>query len=205
MIWPRVFDENVSTIEDWVTTTQPFVQISQTTPLDAGDINFEVWAVINPTAKTETITVTYDAGQAYQYVGCMNFGATNTDSVAAATNILENVDNTTSSATLVFASAGTSGNAIVGIVAYVGDDTSPMDFASVDMTEIIDTNTGGGSGGNTDASFNVSYLLDAAPAGTTVTPSATDENAGIYVGIVAAAGGANILPLIHHQNMMRTN
>jgi hypothetical protein len=182
----------VSTITDW-DTGQSFSKISETVPVGDTDINFEIWGVINPTVQTKTITITLDsaAGQ-YQWGWLANFGGTDTSSVAIATNVLENVDTTdpSTATSVAFSSAGTAGNAVVATAASVGDDSSPSTHDSGNgFTEVIDSLTGGGAGGNADSTFHMSYNLSGAPTACTVSFSGSaDQCAGIYLELLVPQG-----------------
>ena len=81
-----------------------------------------------------------------------NYGGTDTTSVAAATNLLETVNNTTTAgetATTAFASDGNANNGLVVFAAMQGANATP---ASIDLSfvEEFDAETGGGEAGNGD-------------------------------------------------------
>ena len=182
----RANARSVSTVEDWA-VGEPFVFIADSNPSDNADPNFEIWGVIDPEAKTNTITVTFDSAtdNDYQYATLINYGGTVITNIAAATNILQEVDNSTAGTTTVFSSAGTSGNGLVVAGGARGIGATATINAS--FTELIESDTGGGDTGNGDSSFYHAYLLNAAPAAPTITWSASRDNAGIYLELVVAS------------------
>lgn len=198
-------DIDISSIEDWVTTTEPFTAISRTNgAADPNEQLFEVWALVSPTAKTETITVTWDDTQDWHWIIMANYAGNDITSVAAATNIIQEVDNASSGTTTVFASGGTSGRGLVVFAGARGNDGTPASI-NASFVEIIDTDTGGVSGHNNDNSLFHAYLLDGAPAAPTVQWTDSDPNAGVMIELVLASAGSATVPLLHHQKNLRAH
>ena len=178
----------VSTVEDWTTTTEPFVGILTTAPSHANDCSPYIYGIVNPTAKTNTITITWTGAINWQWATMFSLAGNDTTDVATAVNLLQN-DEYAFSTTTAFTSAGSAGNGLVAIGAGIGDDRAP---SSIDnsFVEILDGNTGGTSdnNGNADCSYHVAYKLDDAPSAATITWTNNDYQAGAYLEIVAAGG-----------------
>ena len=154
-----------------------------------GDVAMATYGLVNPTsgAGTVTIPVTFNDNS---FSNAINYIGTETASVAAATNFLEeHVNNVgTDTTTTIFASAGTSGNALYAAAVFFGGDGDPSSN-NASFTELFDEATGPGS--SSDTSVNICDLLDSAPSAVTITWADEDQNAGHYIEIVAAAAGAN--------------
>jgi hypothetical protein len=81
----------------------------------------------------------------------------------------------------------------------IGDDMIPA-ANDASFTEILENNTGGGSGAALDGSAHMAELLDAAPSAITVTWGATDEHVGGLFEIVAA-GEASTAAVLRRRRM----
>ena len=154
----------------------------------AGDQRQYIYGLISPTVGAGTIDVVIDPAAPWIFSSAINYIGCDTASVAAATNFLSEDVNDTNTQTSVHASAGSSGNALYFAGCLRGGDGDPSSNAS-SFTELFDGGTGADA--TQDGAFYVADLLDSAPAAITVTWAVSDENASIYVEIVAAAVGAN--------------
>jgi len=151
-----------------------------------GDTRSHVYGLISPGKKTATIAVSFASSSDPSCCICVNYHGVDTASVAAATNQAGSVQNTTTSATVAFSSAGTSGNGLVASVVGQGADMSPMSFDN-SFLELWDHETGGGSA-ITDFGHGGAELLSGIPSALTVTMGATDECGGLMVELVVPAG-----------------
>ena len=160
--------------------------INQTTSSgDNADQHNYVYGLVNPTAGAGTVSVDFTTTD--NCVACaVNYLGTETASVAAATNFDNEDVNDATSATTVLASGGSAPNWVLACANFRGADGTPASSGSDAFTELADFESGGG-GTSTDTSMWVGDK--AAPAGTTITWSETDENAGQLIEIVAAASG----------------
>jgi hypothetical protein len=156
-----------------------------------GDVALETWGLINPTSGAGTVTVTLTSDLAVGLITfAVNYIGTDTTSVAAATNLLEEDVNDTATNTTTFASAGTAGNCLFATGAFRGADgdgiTVPTNF-----TELMDAQSGTSNG--SDQSGYACDQLDGAPDSCTWTWVATDENTAHYIEVVASATDTTII------------
>ena len=153
-----------------------------------GDNATEVWGLISPTSGAGTVDVVINSGP-YVIASATNYIGTETASVAAATNYLSEDVNDAATSTSVHASAGNAGNALYFAGTFRGGDGDPASNAT-SFFEIHDGDSGGTS--INDGSYYVADLLNSAPEAITVTWATSDENASVYVEIVAAATGVAV-------------
>ena len=146
------------------------------------------YALVNPTAGAGTITITVTSSVC-GISTAINYDGTVTTSVANAIQLLEEDNNGSPDGNdeQVFASAGTSGNALYAAGGFRGGDGSPVSLSG-SFTAVFNDNTGSNS--TSDLSYYVAELLDGAPSALTVTFAASDENAGHLLEIVAAGGSS---------------
>jgi len=158
----------------------------------SADAYLTAWGLIDPLNKAGTCAMQFNGtpNAAASWVACINLKGTVISSVGAAAIAREEVTNNVGlSSTTAFASAGTSGNALIAAASFIGDDGNAASNAS-SFTEIVDTNTGGGANNTSDHSAYIAELLSGLPSACTVTwtPVADDENVGLYIEIIAASG-----------------
>jgi len=161
---------------------------------DNSDIRIYTYGMVSPGANTA------NGRTAYQYSGApavsvwMNFSGTDTASVAAATNYIDDVVNTTITSTSVLSSGGTSGNSLM---VFGMAQTSFMAGASINasFTEILDGQTGSGT---SECAYYLASLFGGAPAGPTITWGSTNENSAVLIELVEA--GLTALPGYHGSN-----
>lgn len=178
-------------------TTETMTIIDQTTSSGNGnDMHVYSYGLVNPTATTDTVSITVDSDNAAISVA-VNYIGTETASVAAATNFLAEDVNDGGTSSSVFSSAGSAGNCLYLAGDAFGQDMSPASNTA-SFTELFDAATGPSS--SQDIAGYVADLLNNAPQAVTINWSVTDENAAHYIEIVAAAGG--IIPQImyHRKN-----
>jgi hypothetical protein len=157
---------------------------------DNSDVRTWVYGYVNPTAVDTGQTgigIQFSANQVA--ATWINISGVNTDSVAAATNDLETVSNTSAGSTTAFSSAGATGN---GLLVWSAAQNQSMAPSSADngFTEQVDSVTAATS---SDFAFNLSTLLSGAPSAVTVTWNTTNENAGNLIELVPASS-TSILP-----------
>jgi len=159
--------------------------------VDASSRTAETWALVSPNTGAGTVTVTLSADPGIGFVTfATNYIGTETASVEAATNFLEEDINNGGTTTTVFASAGNAGNCLYAVGGFKGSDgdgiTEPANFS-----ELKDVQSGTSTGSDTAA-----YLcdqLDGAPDSCTWTWAANDRNSSHYLEIVAGAVNTTIL------------
>jgi hypothetical protein len=190
----RRADQTISGDVTW-NTTETMTLIDETTRSGSGGDNVvSTYGLVSPTATTATVSVTTGGAAGSKVSSAVNYIGTVTSSVAAATNFLEEDVNNSPSATLVFASNGTSGNALYVAAAGHGGDMDPAASSSSVYNELVDVASGADT--NDDTAGWVGDLLNSAPAGTTITWNATDESAGHHLEIVAAGGAPAVSKLV---------
>ncbi len=163
------------------------------------DVRVYLYGMVSPAVVTADVAITFTAANNPIWASAVNYLGTVTSSVAAAALFLSEDNNTVGTPTSVHESGGSAGNALIYYGQFHGADGTPASNAS-GFTEVFDTETGGGSNADDDA-VNMAELLDAAPAAITVTWSSTDENASIYIELVAAAAGGILMPASHDIQM----
>ncbi len=178
-------DESIDVTPTW--DGDDFTLIHDTGLGSSGEMRAYLYGFAAPAAKTATIqanTSTHD----FHGATAINFAGTVSSSVAAAVNFLSEDNNTGNTSTNVHASAGSAGNALIVMAGWLGADITP---SSVDnsFVEIYDRTSGTSS--TNDTSHTMSELLDAAPSAVTITMGGSDQNAGIFIELVAAAVAAN--------------
>ena len=172
---------------DW-NTSEALTEISSNSPTDGNDPSISVWGIVSPTATTADVVVTVTSSSSWRFASATNYDGVDNGTVAAATNSLEVVDDPTGSdATTIFASGGTSGNALAFCASMIGGDADPVSN-NASFVELHEEQTGALTG-NGDAVAYAGHLLDAAPTGVTITWAKSDEDAGLYYEIVAAGAG----------------
>lgn len=192
-------DTTISSIEDWTTTTEPFVELPAAFDAQgagANDIDMKVWGIINPTAKANTITVTYEDTVNWRCAWMASYAGNDTTSVADAVNFLEyNADAATVAvfeSTSVLASAGTAGNALIVMGGHISDEGANTSSIDAAFTEIIDDTTLNSAIGNGGAGWYMAHLLDGAPDAATITWGNNNYSRGLMFEIVAASGAVYI-------------
>ena len=154
---------------------------------DNADMRNYIWALVSPTAGAGTVDIVISTTDTV-FSSAVNYIGTNIVSVAAATNILSEDVNDTATSTCVHASAGSAGNCLYFIGNKKGGQLVDPASNNASFNELFDSGTGTGT--FSDQSFYVADLLDSAPSAITVTWYNSEENAGQYIEIVAAAGAA---------------
>jgi hypothetical protein len=156
------------------------------------DMALATYALVNPTAGAGTVTVTHTSND-NAITTAVNYIGTETSSVAAATNFLEEDVNDAITNTTVFASAGTAGNCLYAAGCFKGGDGSGITVPT-GFFELFDGASGASA--TADISGYACDELDGAPSACTWTWAATDENAGHYLEIVAASASITEEPLV---------
>lgn len=174
-------------------------QIADTGEQGSGDARVFCHGLISPTAgsnKSTFINWESPGSPPCSWVAMINYSGVVTTSLGDATNSLETVSNTGGSdTTTVFSSAGSSGNGLLIGCGGIGANTTPASN-NASFTELHDTDTGGGQNNNNDQGIYVAEHMSAAPTAVTVTWGSPDENAGVYIELVAASSTS--IPVIHH-------
>lgn len=176
------------TVAPFWNTTEAFILVHATTASGGGaDMRCWTYVVLNPTATTANITYTHDVDNqtvctAYNYLG------TETSSVGAATNLIDDVVNNGGSITTVLTSGGSSGNALIAVASIVGGDASPATDDSGGAFNVLGNGNTGATATN-DTSYYAADLLTGLPDGLTITWAVNDENCGQLIELVAAAAG----------------
>jgi hypothetical protein len=162
---------------------------------DNSDCRIYAYGMVSPTAGSG------NARTAYQYSGApavsvwMNFTGTATASVAAATNAISNVSNTSPASTSVLASGGTAGNTLIAFGAAQNSGLSPASING-SFSELLDTTTASGTA--EFAYYLATYYAISGAEGPTITWASSNENAAVLVELVAA--GITSLPGYHGAN-----
>ena len=185
-------------------TSESLTEVRSTGAGGAGsDIEIATFAIVSPTVTTANVDVVWESSVNPDWVVISNWTGTVITSVAAAMIFISEDDNVDPTNTTVLTTGGSSGNLIYVAAACVGDDASPGSESPV-FTEIANTNTGGGDGGNPDQSLFAGFI--AAPSACTITWAATDENSGHLLEIVSAVVDGLSIPIaMHHYKQMRGN
>jgi hypothetical protein len=152
----------------------------------SSDVRIFVYGLLNPDPITNA-NVRFDIDTSIRpgLSIWINVAGVDTTSLAAATNVLETVVNTTATSSTAFASDGSSGNTLLAIGGAQGADMQP---ASINMgfTELVDDQSGTT---NSDLSGFVANLSAGLPSSSTITWGNTDQNTGIYLELVDAGSG----------------
>ena len=156
----------------------------------AADVRAYVYGQLAPGAVTGTLAVSFTSTVNPDAVVCINYKDTDSASIAAATNFINEDINTTASSTGVHSSGGSSGNTLLVAGAGQGND---MQHASVDnsFAEVWDEQTGISS--SQDFGHIGAELTTGLPSAVTITYGATDQNTSVLIELVAAAAGADDL------------
>ena len=154
------------------------------------DMRVYVYGLINPDIDENTFFCEFGtpSNPPASWVTLVNYSGTQNTSVADVTNQVQVVNNTSTTSTTVFNSGGSAGNALFLAAGGIGQNCSPASNGS-SFAEIADTVTGGGANNNNDHAIYVAHLLTGAPSAVTISWSATDENAGALVELVAKRSG----------------
>jgi len=157
--------------------------------VDQNDPYISVWGIVSPTATTADIVATYSGGTvSWGFIAATNYDGVDNASVAAATNSLEEITETTGGSTTAFSSAGSAGNALAVCASMIGGNGDPVSN-NASFAELAEGDTGALTG-NGDATYYNIHLLDSAPSAVTITWNKSDEHAGEYFEIVAAGVGS---------------
>ena len=192
-----------------VTGTPTFDSNNLTLIRDTGDtssnsdVRIFVYGLISPGAVTNgTVSIDMTSNVNPSAVACINYTGTDTASVAAATNFINEDVNTSATSTGVHASGGSSGNTLFVVGCGQGEDMQP---ASVDnsFAEIWDEQTG--TTANADFGHIGAELTTGLPSAVTITYGAptSDENTSVLIELVVPAG-INIPVVVHHYKQMAT-
>lgn len=180
--------------------------IADTGEFTSGDARVFCHGLISPTAgsnKSTWLNWETPGSPPCSWVAMLNYSGVDTTSLAAATNSLETVANTVGDETqTVFSSAGSSGNGLLIGCGAIGANTSPASN-NASFTELYDTDTGGGANNNNDQGIYVAEHLSAAPTAVAVTWGSPDENAGVYIELVAASVASKMPLFTHHLKQMQ--
>jgi len=174
-------NETVDVVPTW--DGDNFTLIRATALVANSDFRSFLYGFVAPAAKTATIAATV-SDSLFRGVAAINFAGTVTTSVAAAVVFLSEDSNTANTSTNVHASAGSSPNALFVTAGWRGGDITPS-TVSDSFLEIYDRATG--TSATSDCSHTASWLQDGAPSAVTITMGGSDQNAGIFVELVAAA------------------
>ena len=168
-------------------TTETMTLIRATTNSGSNqDVRNNTYALVNPTATTANITYSHTSTDNMSHVA-VNYLGTETSSVAAATNALNEDVNDTATSTTVLASGGAAGSTLVAVGVFKGGDGDPASN-NASFNELADSSTGAST--TSDTSFYVADLIGISGAtAVTITWAGTDENAGQLVEIIPAAAG----------------
>jgi len=151
---------------------------SQSATGSNGDTRSFIYGMVSPGAKTATISISFASNVNPSTSICINYKDTETSTVAAATNPIDDVQNTSTASTAVFSSGGASGNALFVATVGQGADMQPLSFDN-SFAEIWDRQTG--TSNAADFGHGGAELLTGLPSGVTCTFGATDENGGILI------------------------
>lgn len=170
--------------------SQTMTAISDTGEAGSKDMRVYVYGLIVPDTGENTFycEFTTPINPPASWVTLVNYKGTQNSSVADVTNSVETVSNTSTTSTTEFSSGGGAGNALFLAAGGIGENMSPASNGS-SFTEIADTVTGGGANNNNDHAIYVAHLLTGAPSAVTISWSATDENSGALVELVAKRSG----------------
>jgi hypothetical protein len=156
------------------------------------DMRNYIYALVSPTSGAGTIDIVISTTD--NVFSCaINYIGTDETDVATATNFLSEDVNNAGTSTCVHASAGSAGNALFFLGNFKGGDATPVSN-NASFNELFEDVTG--TSPTSDQTFYVADLLDSAPSAITVTWTGTDENAGNYIEIVAAAGDTTLTPAV---------
>lgn len=180
-------------LEDWVTTTEPFAlldgtQVAEIFPNLGGDVSIRAYGVVNPTAKVETITATVggDLNTNYHLMAAVAYKGVDTSSLNAAAKVrwLAN-NNVTTTTTTIFPERGSANNKMLALCGALGfTSTTPTVTNDGGFTERARFASDAGVG-NADGTI---YIAEGgAPSPLTVTWPGQDENGGFYVELINAA------------------
>ncbi len=165
------------------------IRLSDTSS-SSSDVFVATYALLNPDPGLGDVTCTHSSNDNRLSVAVNFSGTTNTGAVTDVVTYLEEIIHNTASATSVFSSAGTAGNALYLAGTLRTGITAPIATNNASFATAFDDNSGA-TGGADNSAYDV-YLLDNAPQGPTITWGTTEESAAHYLEIeAAAAGGAN--------------
>lgn len=191
-----------ASVSDWTSGTEVFTQIVFNNGSGlGGDMAGAAWALANPTAKTNTITVTVTGGSNHQSVMAIAISGTadGSTTLTDAVQLGDQVNNEAETSTLAFASSGLSEEALLAFVWWLGDDQEGI-TNNAGFLQLLEgaTSAGADGPGNSDNTYHCAWLQDGAPKAVTFTSGASaDENIGFYfrlkpapVGTASFIGGA---------------
>jgi len=165
-------------------------------PVDGGDRYAAVFGIINPSSATGNVVVDLDAANTFANgfaVAAVNIAGINNASLAAAVNFLEGVQDNSGGTSVLFASAGDAPNGLMAFWCIRGFDhlQTSADTAGFAKLFASDIGTGGSSAGACIS--NVYYDLDGAASDCAASGAGTsDENAGVYIELVAGVVITNV-------------
>jgi hypothetical protein len=161
------------------------------TGTSSNHVELGTWGYVSPAATTANAVVNFGNNGEPHWWACSTYSGTLTASVAAATEylaeVIDNGDPTPAGPTAVYASAGTSGNALYLAGGCIGDDCDP---ATDDggFEDVFNQGTGGGSGTNGDTTSFIGFVGAGLPLAVTLTWAVTDDHSSHEIEIIAAAG-----------------
>lgn len=178
-------DEAVTGIS-W-NTSEALSLIWETPNTAAGDAGFEIWGLVSPTATTANAVFSLSSTAPYGIYVLLGYSGVVTDSLGAATNVIDGVDNTGNGSTTVLVGGGTAGNAEVLAAGQITHSGNPASNSNESFTQIYNITSGDTGGTGQDGAMYVAELLSGLPSGSaTITWSDSEENAGARIELVAA-------------------
>jgi len=185
-----------ASVSDWSSGTEVFTQLVFDNGSGlGGDMAGAIWALANPTAKTNTITVTVTGGSNHQSVMAVAVSGTadGSTTLSDAVVLAGQVNNESETSTLAFNSAGFAEEALLAFVWWLGDDQEGI-TNNASFTQLLEgaTSAGADGPGNSDNTYHCAWLQDGAPTAVTFTSGASaDENIGFSVRLKPAPVGAS--------------
>jgi len=139
-----------------------------------------LWGIVNPNLGNLEIVIAFSSANP-SFVAAFNYDGTQTVSVAAAVNLIEEVQNTSGTTTTVFASAGAANdNWLWSSYVFQGNDGRPISVSS-GWNEVYDLETGTSA----SSDFSTGAAEEPSPPNSlTVTWSTDDENSGMLVELI---------------------
>jgi len=158
-----------------------FTLIAQGTAAANADTRSWLYGIVTPNVGTLECVVAFSTANP-STCALINYAGTATVSVAAAVNLIEEVENRDAAGTTVFASAGAANaNWLFSSYVFQGNDGRPITVTS-GWTEIYDIETGGSAASD----FSTGSAEEPSPPNSlTVTwDTASDENGGMLVELI---------------------
>ena len=183
----------VNVAADW-NTSESFTKVAETTSSgSSGDVWVSAWCLKDPTDTTATVTASISPSGSTDsgFVMVWEWSGMADDTCANVWSEVTETVNNTASSTNVLASGGTSGELGMVACSFAGADGDPMSNNSSLVEETgSEGDTGGGAGTPADQSY---YAVHGTLAfGTTVTFSASDENACFTMEGLIASASSNV-------------